>query len=67
MGENSAVRPGREVYTQLIGQLLRGRILEYGQRTLLIMRKGALRCRERKRCGTCYGLGVQVIVSTDTQ
>jgi len=32
---NSAVRPGREVYTRPVGQLLRGRTSEYGQGTLL--------------------------------
>jgi len=31
----SAVRPGREVYTRPVGQLLRGRTSEYGQGTLL--------------------------------
>jgi hypothetical protein len=44
-----------------VGQLLRGRTLEYGQGTLFIMRKGAL------RHSACYGLGVWVIMSADTQ
>jgi hypothetical protein len=38
--ENSAVRPRREVYTQPVGQLLRGRTLEYEQGTLFAMREG---------------------------
>jgi len=32
---NSAVRPGREVYTRPVGLLLRGRTSEFGQGTLL--------------------------------
>jgi hypothetical protein len=32
---NSAVRPGHEVYTRPVGQLLRGRTSEYVQGTLL--------------------------------
>jgi hypothetical protein len=43
MEENSAVRPRREIYTQLVGQLLRGRTSEYEQGTLFAMREGALR------------------------
>jgi len=66
MGENSAVRPRRKVYTQPIGQLLRGRTLEYGQGTLFIMRKGALRCM-CKRCDAYYGLGMWVVMSADMQ
>jgi len=41
--ENSAVRPGNEVYTQPVGQLLRGRTSEYEQGTLFAMRESALR------------------------
>jgi hypothetical protein len=69
-GRNSAVRPGHEVYTQPVGQLLRGRTLEYGQGTLFIMRKGALRHthrrrRECKRRSACYGLDMWVVMNAD--
>jgi hypothetical protein len=42
--ENSVVRPGHKVYTQPVGQLLRGRTSEYEQGTLFATREGALRC-----------------------
>jgi hypothetical protein len=40
MEEDSAVRPGCEVYIQPIEQLLRGRTSEYEQGTLFTMREG---------------------------